>query len=415
MRFDDPRTAVEAVASLLEDIEAAGLPTGHAGIAAGRIVQRDGDIYGRTVNLAARISGHAEAGQLLVDDEVAEVLADRAALTAAGSVALQGFADPVALWSVRAIGRAPRLTRYHRSMPDLATIVKAPKALLHDHLDGGLRPATVIDLAAEYGYDAPADDRRRRPRDLVPARRRPQEPRALPRDLRPHVRGHAVAGRDPTRGRGMRRGPRRRRRRLRRGPDGARAVHRAGPDPRRGDRGDPRRLPDRLDPGGRGRPPDHDEAARHGDAPGRPLGRGRRMCDPLARRGRRRVRRRRAGEGLSADALSRCLRDHPAGQFPHHDPRRRVVRAAVDLGGAPVRRRRAARSRRADRRRHHRPRRRLGRARAAGGVRPRPARAARDVPELERPHRRRRTRSATTRSTSSAASATGSRSTPTTA
>ncbi len=37
-------------------------------------------------------------------------------------------------------------------MPDLATIVRAPKALLHDHLDGGLRPATVVDLAAEYGY-----------------------------------------------------------------------------------------------------------------------------------------------------------------------------------------------------------------------------------------------------------------------
>ncbi|MSY07666.1 MAG: hypothetical protein F2721_00770, partial [Actinobacteria bacterium] len=29
---------------------------------------------------------------------------------------------------------------------------RAPKALLHDHLDGGLRPATVIELAAEYGY-----------------------------------------------------------------------------------------------------------------------------------------------------------------------------------------------------------------------------------------------------------------------
>jgi len=36
---------------------------------------------------------------------------------------------------------------------DLATIIRAPKALLHDHLDGGLRPATVIDLAAEFGYD----------------------------------------------------------------------------------------------------------------------------------------------------------------------------------------------------------------------------------------------------------------------
>ena len=27
-----------------------------------------------------------------------------------------------------------------------------PKVLLHDHLDGGLRPATVIELAEEYGY-----------------------------------------------------------------------------------------------------------------------------------------------------------------------------------------------------------------------------------------------------------------------
>jgi adenosine deaminase len=33
-------------------------------------------------------------------------------------------------------------------------IRQAPKALLHDHLDGGLRPATVIDLAREHGYDA---------------------------------------------------------------------------------------------------------------------------------------------------------------------------------------------------------------------------------------------------------------------
>ncbi|HEX5588690.1 MAG TPA: adenosine deaminase [Candidatus Limnocylindrales bacterium] len=32
------------------------------------------------------------------------------------------------------------------------TIRRAPKALLHDHLDGGLRPRTVIDLAAEFGY-----------------------------------------------------------------------------------------------------------------------------------------------------------------------------------------------------------------------------------------------------------------------
>jgi adenosine deaminase len=36
--------------------------------------------------------------------------------------------------------------------PSDADIVRAPKVLLHDHLDGGLRPATVIELAQEHGY-----------------------------------------------------------------------------------------------------------------------------------------------------------------------------------------------------------------------------------------------------------------------
>ncbi|CAN5154845.1 adenosine deaminase [soil metagenome] len=37
--------------------------------------------------------------------------------------------------------------------PTRDTIRAAPKVLLHDHLDGGLRPRTVIELAAEQGYD----------------------------------------------------------------------------------------------------------------------------------------------------------------------------------------------------------------------------------------------------------------------
>lgn len=36
---------------------------------------------------------------------------------------------------------------------DLATIRAAPKVLLHDHLDGGLRPGTIIELAREAGYE----------------------------------------------------------------------------------------------------------------------------------------------------------------------------------------------------------------------------------------------------------------------
>jgi len=43
------------------------------------------------------------------------------------------------------------------SLADL--IQRAPKALLHDHLDGGVRPRTVIELAQEFGYkDLPTTD-----------------------------------------------------------------------------------------------------------------------------------------------------------------------------------------------------------------------------------------------------------------
>lgn len=35
---------------------------------------------------------------------------------------------------------------------------RAPKVLLHDHLDGGLRPATVLDLARSVGHQLPATD-----------------------------------------------------------------------------------------------------------------------------------------------------------------------------------------------------------------------------------------------------------------
>lgn len=44
-------------------------------------------------------------------------------------------------------------------MLEVETIREAPKALLHDHLDGGLRPATVLDLATEVGYgELPTSD-----------------------------------------------------------------------------------------------------------------------------------------------------------------------------------------------------------------------------------------------------------------
>jgi adenosine deaminase len=42
--------------------------------------------------------------------------------------------------------------------PTVEEIRKAPKALLHDHLDGGLRPATIVELADAIGHKLPADN-----------------------------------------------------------------------------------------------------------------------------------------------------------------------------------------------------------------------------------------------------------------
>ena len=36
--------------------------------------------------------------------------------------------------------------------PSVDQIKRLPKALLHDHLDGGLRPETIIEIAQKIGY-----------------------------------------------------------------------------------------------------------------------------------------------------------------------------------------------------------------------------------------------------------------------
>ena len=43
-------------------------------------------------------------------------------------------------------------------LPTRDQVHRAPKVLLHDHLDGGLRPQTVVDLALRAGHALPAQD-----------------------------------------------------------------------------------------------------------------------------------------------------------------------------------------------------------------------------------------------------------------
>ncbi len=45
------------------------------------------------------------------------------------------------------------MTSENTQQPNPEQIRRAPKVLLHDHLDGGLRPATIVELARENGYE----------------------------------------------------------------------------------------------------------------------------------------------------------------------------------------------------------------------------------------------------------------------
>src|SRR5688500_3147033 len=45
-----------------------------------------------------------------------------------------------------------------QAMPVSDLVRRAPKVLLHDHLDGGVRPATIVEIAAEIGHELPTTD-----------------------------------------------------------------------------------------------------------------------------------------------------------------------------------------------------------------------------------------------------------------
>jgi class 3 adenylate cyclase len=67
--FKVPGHAVLAGLDMVEAAPSAGLPPMHIGIHTGPVIFQDGDVYGRTVNLASRIASHATAGQVMTSEE----------------------------------------------------------------------------------------------------------------------------------------------------------------------------------------------------------------------------------------------------------------------------------------------------------------------------------------------------------
>ncbi|MGH2793031.1 MAG: adenylate/guanylate cyclase domain-containing protein [Actinomycetota bacterium] len=97
--FEQAGMAVSAALEMVERIPTAGLPPAHVGIDAGPVVYQDGDYFGRTVNVAARISGRAAAGQVLVSDRVRSSIGEHdARFVDVGAFELKGIIEPLRLY-----------------------------------------------------------------------------------------------------------------------------------------------------------------------------------------------------------------------------------------------------------------------------------------------------------------------------
>ena len=100
--FGDPGPAVRAALEMLEGLAAAGLPPAHVGLHAGPVLFQEGDYFGQTVNLTARIADHARAGEVLVSEAVTDASREPGiAFDDIGPVELKGVSGAVHLLRAR--------------------------------------------------------------------------------------------------------------------------------------------------------------------------------------------------------------------------------------------------------------------------------------------------------------------------
>ena len=96
-----PGPLVEVALRLVEAFEQEELPSLRAGIAFGPALQRAGDYYGNSVNLASRVTGVARPGSVLCTQEIRDATRDEFHWSAAGRHKLKGVSGPTPLYRAR--------------------------------------------------------------------------------------------------------------------------------------------------------------------------------------------------------------------------------------------------------------------------------------------------------------------------
>jgi class 3 adenylate cyclase len=102
--FQDPGEGVLAALDMVEGVATEALPPARVGIDAGPVIFQEGDYFGRTVNIAARIAEYARPGEVLVSQEVVDATDGMlATFTAIGAVELRGVSGALRLHSAHRI------------------------------------------------------------------------------------------------------------------------------------------------------------------------------------------------------------------------------------------------------------------------------------------------------------------------
>lgn len=102
LSFPEPEIALQALGMLLPACRnEPRLPLTRAGLNHGQVIRRGNDLFGSTVNVAARVAALAGPGQLLATQPIAEAAASQGILVRdLGGVALRSVADEVPLYEI---------------------------------------------------------------------------------------------------------------------------------------------------------------------------------------------------------------------------------------------------------------------------------------------------------------------------
>jgi adenylate cyclase len=96
--FPEPGPGVLAALAMLKAVAEAGLPPAHVGLHAGPVVFQEGDYYGQTVNVAARIGEYARPGEVLVSQDVVDASGEQPVdFREIGPVELKGISGAMRL------------------------------------------------------------------------------------------------------------------------------------------------------------------------------------------------------------------------------------------------------------------------------------------------------------------------------